>query len=123
MDQCICHPAVHLLLADINHPVQRSQVVSGTMIQKLFRKIGDSSKLIYHYENKIEELKAHKQIKTASNYELSQKSILEFSEKIKNKKYSNLTLYNITSKWLDDYEYYMIEDKKRSPTSVSMCFC
>ena len=88
--------------------------------KKLFQRIGDSTKVSYHYANKIEELKGHKQIKTASNYELSQKSILEFSEKIKNKKYSNLTLYNITSKWLDDYEFYMIEDKHRSPTTVSM---
>jgi len=88
--------------------------------KKLFIKIGDSTKVSYHYANKIEELKSHSQIKTASNYELSQKSIKEFSEKIKNKKYENLNLYSITSKWLDDYEFYMIDTKHRSPTTVSM---
>ena len=88
--------------------------------KKFLKKIGDSTKVSYHYSNKIEDLKAHKQIKTASNYDLSEKSIKEFTERIKNMNYNNLTLYNVTAKWLDDYEFYMIEDKHRSPTTVSM---
>ncbi len=88
--------------------------------KNLLRKVSDRTKLNYQYEIKIEELEKQNQIATASNYKLSQKSIIDFSEKVKAKKYANLTLYDITPRWLDEYEYYMLNQKERSSTTVSM---
>jgi len=87
---------------------------------KLYNKIGDSAKLVYHYENMINELKEYKQIKTAGNYNSSQKSFQQFCAKKQKKKYENLTFYDITPKWLNDYEFYMLDTLGRSPTTVSM---
>jgi len=88
--------------------------------KNLYRKIGDGSKVLYHYQNKIEELDAQNQTSTASNYILSQKSLIDFCITVKKKDYNNVTFYDITPKWLEEYEYYMIGEKKRSPTTVSM---
>lgn len=92
--------------------------------KKLFRKIGDSTKIEYHYVKKIKELMDNKQIKTAKNYESSKKSFNTFSEdensnKMYYKKFDNLTLYDITKKWLDAYETYMF-DLGRAPSTLGM---
>jgi len=60
------------------------------------------------------------QIGTASTYELSQKSIIDFVTNKSNQKYSTLTFYDISPGWLKDYETYMADTKARSLTTVSM---
>ena len=86
----------------------------------LYRKKGEGIKVAYHYKQTIEDLLKHNQLGTASTYDLSQKSISKFTENQLDKKYTNLTLFDITSNWLKEYEYYMTEIKGRSLTTVSM---
>jgi len=88
--------------------------------RKLYRKPGDGVRVKFQYEQAIQELLKRTQIGTASTYELSQKSIIDFVTNSKNHKYSALTFYDITPGWLEDYEAYMTETKKRSETTVSM---
>lgn len=88
--------------------------------RQLYRKAGDGVNVKYQYEQSIQELINRNQIGTASTYNLSQKSIIEFLEKTTNQKYGKLTLFDITPDWLNDYEYYMTETKGRSLTTVSM---
>jgi len=68
----------------------------------------------YYYSIAIDGYKTNKQIGTASNYDLSLKSLLDFHNK------STLSFYTITVQWLKDYEAHMVEDKNRSKTTVSM---
>lgn len=88
--------------------------------RRLYRKPGDGVSVKYHYTQIISEFNGRDQLGTASTYDLSQKSIIDFVEKTSSKIFKNLTLYDITSKWLEDYEHYMIETKGRTPTTVSM---
>lgn len=89
--------------------------------RKLNRKAGDGTHVKYHYEQVINDLYEHEQVSTASNYESAQKSIIEFVES-NDRKYEKLNFFDITKKWLDDYEYYMTKKTtiKRSNTTVSM---
>ncbi len=70
--------------------------------------------LICYYNSAIEQYKTNKQIGTASNYDLSLKSLLDFHKK------STLSFYAITPQWLKDYETYMVEVKERSKTTVGI---
>ncbi|MBN1185460.1 MAG: site-specific integrase [Bacteroidales bacterium] len=87
--------------------------------RKLYRKPGDGIRVQYQYGLVIQELLNRNQIGTASTYDLSQKSVIDFVIK-SNKKYSTLTFYDITPAWLNDYETYMTSVKGRSLTTVSM---
>jgi integrase/recombinase XerD len=88
--------------------------------KQLFRNPGDGIKLKYHYENAIAELKAHNQVGTASTYSLSQSSIKKYVEEVLNLQFDKLTFFEITSKWLTEYEFYMTNSIGRSLTTVSM---
>lgn len=66
------------------------------------------------YNLAIEQYKRNKQIGTASSYDLSLKSLLEFHKK------DSLYFYTITPQWLKDYESYMTEVKNRSKTTVGI---
>ena len=66
----------------------------------------------YYYEHAIETYKKNQQLGTASNYDFSLKSLLEYHKK------SVLSFYTITPQWLKDYERFMIEKKKNSQTTV-----
>lgn len=86
--------------------------------KKLFRKKDDGVKVVVHYKEKIEDYKRHNRISTADSYSCSEKAIEEFMIS-KNKIYENLTLLDIDKKWLDDFEFYMI-NKGRSITTVGI---
>lgn len=88
--------------------------------RQLYRKGGDGIKVEYHYNLLIQEFTKRGQLGTASTYDLSRKSIVEFIERKANQQFNKLTLYDITPDWLKDYEYYMTEIKGRSLTTVSM---
>lgn len=88
--------------------------------RKLYRKEGDGTNLQYQFNRIIGEFVEKKKIGTASNYDLSQKSLKDFVEKHQNKKYSIISFFEITPKWLHNYETYMTEEKGRSLTTVSM---
>jgi len=88
--------------------------------RKLYRKPSDGVRVMFQYDQAIQELVKHNQVGTASTYELSQKSIIDFVTNKSNHKYSSLNFYDITVAWLKDYETYMTETKGRSLTTVSM---
>ena len=88
--------------------------------KRLFRKSGDGENVFYQYSLVIEKLKNNKQIGTASNYSLSLKSIKAFILFTKGKEAQRLLFIEITKVWLEKYEQYMLDDKKRSRTTVSM---
>jgi integrase/recombinase XerD len=88
--------------------------------RKLYRRSGDGQNIIYHYEQTVEQLTKHGQIGSASSYELSLKSILKFINHITGKTPHTLTFYEITSDWLKEYEKYMVNDAKKSYTTVGI---
>lgn len=88
--------------------------------KKLFRKEGDGTNLEYQYNRIITEFQKEKKIGTASNYNLSQKSLTDFVENNSNLKFDKLSFFDVTPRFLQDYETYMIHNKGRSLTTVSM---
>ncbi|WP_111709129.1 tyrosine-type recombinase/integrase [Lutibacter citreus] len=103
-----------------------------TFEKKLFRNKTAGISVLFHYKQKIASLRKNNQIGTASNYDLSLKSIgtfvlnkvefidLQQKEKEINKAVKNLTFYDINDQWLKDYENFMIVDNLKSTTTVSM---
>jgi integrase len=88
--------------------------------RKLFRKEGDGINLKYQFDRIIQEFTDKKKIGTSSTYKLSQKSLTDYVENKSNKKYNKVSFFDVTPKWLQDYETYMTEIKGRSLTTVSM---
>lgn len=88
--------------------------------KKMFRSNGANINIQYHYQNKVKILKSNEQISTASNYDLSLRSLGKFLEAKTKSKLNNLTFYDITSDWLNRYEKFMVKDKDKSRTTVSM---
>jgi len=88
--------------------------------KKMFRSKDANISIEYHYKNKIKTLKSFDQISTASNYDSSLKSLGTFLDSNSKSKIQNLTFYDITSGWLNKYESFMINDKDKSRTTVSM---
>lgn len=70
--------------------------------------------IAYYYEMYIHKLKENKQIGTASNYELSLKSLKSYYGK------EIIPFQVITPSWLERYERYMIEEKNLSQTTVGI---
>lgn len=68
----------------------------------------------FYYQKAIENYKRNNQLGTASNYELSLKSLLAFHGK------DDLDFETINSQWIKDYEEHMVNINKRSTTTVGM---
>lgn len=86
----------------------------------LFRNDGEGTNAVYQYNQTIEKLKASHNFGTASNYQLSLKSLLAFEEFRKGKPPAKLPLSEITTEWLNKYEDYMIKTLGRSRTTVGI---
>ncbi len=88
--------------------------------KKLFRSKGANINVEYHYKSKIETLRSNNQFSTASNYDLSLKSLTHFIHSKFKGKIHNLNFYDVTTEWLTKYENFMINEKDRSRTTVSI---
>lgn len=88
--------------------------------KKLFRKKDASISIKYHYDIKMAALKNNQQLSTLGNYDLSLKSISNFLKDKGKSKIENLTFYDVTTDFLKKYESYMVDDKYKSHTTVSM---
>lgn len=102
-----------------NKTIQTAESLSEFTIEnledKLYnRRLSNKNDVSHWYSLAIEQYSKNSQIGTASNYELSIKSLLEFHKK------NNLNFNSITPQWLRDYERYMVEIKKRSRTTVGI---
>jgi integrase/recombinase XerD len=80
----------------------------------------DKENVIEHYELAIKKLQKNGQISTASNYSLSLKSIINFIRSTNNKELLKISFHDINKDFLEDYERFMLNDLKRSRTTVSM---
>ncbi len=87
--------------------------------KKLYRNPGAGVDIFWQYEQVINELKQNNQLGTASNYELSLKSLKGFIEYTKGKVPEKLLFYEVTASWLNQYENYMLNHKELSHTTVS----
>jgi integrase/recombinase XerD len=88
--------------------------------KKFLRQSGEGILLNYQYDQIIKELNSRNQIGNASNYDLSRKSLISFlAEKYPKKNFKRLTFHEINANWLKDYEFFMVNEKKRSHTTVS----
>jgi len=94
----------------------------------LYRKAGEGENVFYQYDLIIHGLKNNNQLGTASNYDLSLKSLKEFITHTKGKEPKKLLFNEITPGWLQKYERFMTDPpkfmepqpKQRSLTTVSM---
>ena len=100
----------------------------------LYRDKGEGQNVFYHYSLIIKRLKENNQLGTALNYELSAKSLKLFILNLKGKETSgdkkeidiavdnirSLSFSEISPSWLNKYESYMINQKRRSRTTVSI---
>lgn len=104
--------------------------------KKLYRGKGEGENVFYQYGLIIKKLTDNSQLGTASNYELSLKSLKLFILYVKGKAITDdmtkdevekslaslkrLLFSEITTTWLNKYENYMINVKSRSRTTVSI---
>jgi integrase/recombinase XerD len=88
--------------------------------KRLFRQTGNGESVFYHYQVAIEKLKSNNQFGTASNYQLSLKSLSDFVTYKSGKKPKDLVFGEVTSEWLEKYEKFMLDILNRSHTTVSM---
>lgn len=79
----------------------------------------DKSNIIEYYNRKIKELAEQDRIKSKSGYETSLKSIKKFINPNNPDAVKELHILDITPKWLQKYEKYMI-DKGRSISTVGI---
>jgi integrase/recombinase XerD len=91
-----------------------------TFETKFFRKSGDEINVYAHYDSIIKELTQNEQLATASSYGLSKKSLKDFSKWKIGRESESLTFYDITPKWLSEYEDYMLKQMERSETTISI---
>ncbi len=88
--------------------------------RKLSLKKGENENVVYQYRLAVEKLKSNKCFSTASNYELSLKSLQDFIEHSRGTRPTHIDFKDITPDWLQKYQNYMVDTLKRSLTTVSM---
>lgn len=88
--------------------------------RKFLRNRNAAINVSHHYKIKIELLLKNEQVSTASNYDLSLKSINIFLNAKFRIKPENLNFYDITNNWLEQYERFMVIENNKSHTTVSM---
>lgn len=88
--------------------------------RKLLQKAGDSQNVFWYYAKEVAELEKANQISTASTYDLAVKSFKAFIENEKGKAPTALNFKEVTAKWLNRYESYMVDTMQKSSTTVSI---
>lgn len=88
--------------------------------KKMFRRSGEGGNILYHIESRIEDLKAHNHFNTATVYNSCYKSLLKFGVYKTGRIPTRIPFIEITPKFLNDYQDYMVKHLKRSVTTVSM---
>lgn len=120
-------PEYKELRVKLNRMVSKANEVIDSMVtfdfdlfkKKYLRTADQGSDVFYQYGEFIKQLRPS-QIKTASSYELSKKSIKSFLKERTGKEQTSLSFYEINPKWLEDYQYYMTEEKGKSITTVGI---
>lgn len=87
--------------------------------RKLKRKKGDGVKVLYHYNQKIADLKKQKRFSTADSYKYSQNAISEYIRDCFSQSFHTLSFFNIDQDWLLGFEDFM-ESSGRSLTTIGI---
>ncbi|HOY32232.1 MAG TPA: site-specific integrase [Bacteroidales bacterium] len=87
--------------------------------RKFFRAKGDGKNVFYYFDLRIDEFKAHKQYSTYTIYECCKKKMKDFLRENSGKEIEYLPFIEITPKWLQNFEDYML-DHGSSRTTVSI---
>lgn len=107
--------------AKANEVAEKIQPFSFEQFErKLIRNAGDGQSVVYHYNQIIQTFEKLYHYGTASNYINSRNSIIDYIKQKINKNPKTLLFSEITQSWLNRYEQFMIEEKGRSRTTVSM---
>ncbi len=88
--------------------------------RSFFHKFGDAENLFNYYQKMIEEMKKTGRLGTASNYEYSLNSLKNYLKNKSGKEPQRLLFREITPDFLNQYEYYMIHEMKKSITTVGI---
>lgn len=88
--------------------------------KKLYRQSGEGENIVYHYEQIIAELQKDNQFGTASGYDLSLKSIQRFIKYNGKTNTERILFRDITSKWLNEFERFLVKEENKSLTTVSI---
>lgn len=83
--------------------------------KKLLRPEGAANNVFYYYSQVIAQLQKEERLTTASNYDLSAKSLKKFLNS-KNQKDDILHFEDISTSFLKEYEKWMLADKKSMTT-------
>lgn len=83
-------------------------------------KTGELTDSFYHFKTLIQELREQKRLGTASSYELCMKSLKKYLTAKRGKEPKSLLFQEITVKFLNEYEVWMTEVKKRSYSTVGI---
>jgi len=87
--------------------------------KRMFRATGDNDNIIYYYNQKIAQLTKEERFGTASNYDLSLKSILLFAKGNRTNELKHLSFDIITPDFLNEFERWML-GRERGLTTVGM---
>jgi site-specific recombinase XerD len=88
--------------------------------RKLYRKRDEGAKVSYQYEQRLQKLKRFGQVKTEQTSRSAMNTLAEFTHQVKKGKFEDLTFYDITEDWLNEYEDFMTRTKERSATTVGI---
>jgi len=88
--------------------------------KSLSTKSSDLDNVFYNYDSYINELKEYNRYSTAISYEYSMNSLKAYLKDRTKKEVSRLLFQDITVKFLNDFESWMIDKKKKSITTVGM---
>src|SRR5690606_15357672 len=83
-------------------------------------KPGEQTNVFFHYDCYIAELLRYNQFSTASNYQLSAKSLKAYLQARRINNTGILFFQDVTVRFLNDFEHWMIKEQGRSSTTVGM---
>lgn len=83
-------------------------------------KTGEITDAFFQYESFIKELREFKRVATASSYQLSMQSLKSYLKYKTGKEVNKLRFHDITVKFLNSYEAWMVEKKGRTETTVGI---
>ncbi|WP_339881140.1 site-specific integrase [uncultured Algoriphagus sp.] len=86
----------------------------------LTSKTGDITDVFFQYEAYINDLRDFKRVSTASSYQLSMQSLKSYLKFKTGKEVNKLRFHEITVKFLNNYELWMVENRGRTHTTVGI---
>jgi len=80
----------------------------------MFNKVSTEKDVNYYYSKKIDAYRNKQSISTSKGYETALKCLLRFHGK------NNISFYDVTVSWLEDFEAFCIDKEEKSRTTVGI---